>query len=99
MPSVTTIVLKTFPTNLAQKGTFVTVGRNMFFKIGFGLELLPTELTGNNFSHMRFYVVPHVLSDLTKLATDKALQLTTFRLSREAFNLVIQSCCVSLRIL
>ena len=63
------------------------------------LELLATELTGNNFSHMRFYVVPHVLSDLTKLATDKALQLTTFRLSREAFNLVIQSCCVSLRIL
>ena len=29
------------------------------------LELLATELTGNHFSHVRFYVVPHVLSDLT----------------------------------
>ena len=29
------------------------------------LELLATELTGNNFSHMCFYVVPHVLPNLT----------------------------------
>ena len=41
-----------------------------------GLELLSTLLTGDNFPHVGFYVVPHVLSDLTKLATDKALQLT-----------------------
>ena len=53
------------------------------------LELLATELTGNNFSHMRLYVVPHVLSDLAKLATDKALQLTTFGLSCEAFNFLV----------
>ena len=63
------------------------------------LELLATEFTGNNFSHMCFNVVPHVLSDLTKLATDKALQLTTFCLSCEAFNFLIQPCCVPLRIL
>ena len=63
------------------------------------LELLATQLTGNNFSHMRFYVVPHVLSDLPQLATDKALQLTTFCLSCEAFNFLIQPCCVPLRIL
>ena len=64
-----------------------------------GLELLSTLLTGDNFPHVGFYVVSHVLSDLTKLATDKALQLTTFCLSCEAFNFLIQPCCVPLRIL
>ena len=63
------------------------------------LELLATELTGNNFSHMCFYVVPHVLSDLTKLATDKALQLSTLCLPGQALNLLVQPGCVTLGIL
>ena len=62
------------------------------------LELLATELTGNNFSHMRFYVVPHVLSDLTKLATDKALQLSALCLPGQALNLLVQPGRVTLRI-
>ena len=63
------------------------------------LELLATEFTGNNFSHMCFYVVPHVLSDLTKLATDKALQLSALCLPSQALNLLVQPGRVTLRIL
>ena len=63
------------------------------------LELLATEFTGNNFSHMCFYVVPHVLSDLTKLATDKALQLSALCLPGQALNLLVQPGRVTLRIL
>ena len=63
-----------------------------------GLELLPTLLTRDNFPHMSFYVVPHVLSDLTKLATDKALQLSALSLPGQALNLLVQPGCVTLRI-
>ena len=64
-----------------------------------GLELLPTLLTRDNFPHMGFYVVSHVLSDLTKLATDKALQLSALSLPSQALNLLVQSGCVTLGIL
>ena len=64
-----------------------------------GLELLPALLTRDNFPHMGFYVVSHVLSDLTKLATDKALQLSALCLPGQALNLLIQSGCVTLGIL
>ena len=64
-----------------------------------GLELLPTLLTGDNFPHMGFYVVSHVLSDLTKLATDKALQLSALSLPGQALDLLVQPGCVTLRIL
>ena len=63
-----------------------------------GLELLPALLTGDNFPHMGFYVVSHVLSDLTKLATDKALQLSSLCLPGQALNLLVQPGCVTLGI-
>ena len=64
-----------------------------------GLELLSTLLTRDNFPHMGFYVVSHVLSDLTKLATDKALQLSALCLPSQALNLLVQPGRVTLRIL
>ena len=63
-----------------------------------GLELLPALLTGDNFPHMGFYVVSHVLPDLTKLATDKALQLSSLCLPGQALNLLVQPGCVTLGI-
>ena len=63
-----------------------------------GLELLPALLTGDNFPHVGFYVVSHVLSDLTKLATDKALQLSALSLPSQALDLLVQPGCVTLRI-
>ena len=64
-----------------------------------GLELLSTLLTRDNFPHVGFYVVSHVLSDLTKLATDKALQLSAVCLPGQALDLLVQPGCVTLRIL
>ena len=63
-----------------------------------GLELLPALLTRDNFPHMGFYVVSHVLSDLTKLATDKALQFSSLCLPGQALNLLVQPGCVTLGI-